>query len=139
LLQILLDVHIGVPQLNACRKNKDDTMSTKRKNMDSEEGIHPSRQEHFETYNPKPSKKPRRVEPAQQMHKKQAHSSSVNTIKKHIRDITRRLERPDLPANVLADSERALSAFRQELHQASLEKQTQKMIKKYHMVRFFGE
>lgn len=107
--------------------------------MDSQEDVHPSRKEHFESSNPKPSKKPRRLEPTAHMHKKQAHTSSVNTIKKRIRDIKRLLERPDLPANVVGDSERALQAFQQELDEATQEKQTQKMIKKYHMVRFFGK
>jgi hypothetical protein len=73
------------------------------------------------------------------MYKKQAHASSVNTIKKRIRDVTRKLERAeDLPANVRVDDERALATYQQELAAADAEKTRQKMIKKYHMVRFFG-
>ena len=70
---------------------------------------------------------------------RQSHASSVNAIKKRIRDVSRRLERADdLPANVRLDDERALAAYEQELAAAEVEKNRQKMIKKYHMVRFFG-
>lgn len=114
-------------------------MSTKRKYQEEnpQEAIHESRQ--FQVYGnaPKPSKKPRRLEPRVQ--RKQAHASSVNAIKKRIRDVTRKLERKeDLPANVRAEDERALAAYQQELGSAQAEKTRQKMIKKYHMVRFFG-
>ena len=71
--------------------------------------------------------------------KKQAHASSVNTIKKRIRDVKRRLERSqNLPATIRVEDERALATYEQELAAADEEKTRQKMIKKYHMVRFFG-
>ena len=44
----------------------------------------------------------------------------------------------DLPADVRIEDERALAAYEQELAAADAEKTKQKMIKKYHMVRFFG-
>jgi predicted nucleic acid-binding Zn-ribbon protein len=115
-------------------------MSTKRKyqETDPQEAVHASR--HFQVYgnSSKPAKKPRRFEPSIQ--RKQAHASSVNAIKKRIRDMTRKLERAeDLPANVRAEDERALEAYQQELASAQAEKTRQKMIKKYHMVRFFGK
>jgi hypothetical protein len=114
-------------------------MPSKRKHEDSDpkEAVHASRQ--FQVYgsNPKPAKKPRRFEPP--VYKQQAHASSVNAIKKRIRDVTRRLDRSEsLPANVRIEDERALTAFQQELASAEAEKIRQKMIKKYHMVRFFG-
>jgi rRNA-processing protein Efg1 len=113
-------------------------MSTKRKHEESEpqSNVHSSRQ--FLVPANKPAKKkPRRFEPAQL--KVQAHASSVNAIKKRIRDVRRRLERADdLPANVRDEDERALAAYEQELAAADAEKTRQKMIKKYHMVRFFG-
>lgn len=114
-------------------------MAGKRKHDDSEarEAVHESRK--FQVYGDesKPAKKPRRQEP--KVHKKQAHASSVNDIKKRIRDVTRRLERvEDLPANVRIEDERALAAYQQELADAEAEKTRQKMIKRYHMVRFFG-
>jgi hypothetical protein len=125
----------GCQRKPACRP---DTMPSKRKNeeSDTKETVHASRQ--FQVYgNPKPAKKPRRFDPP--VYKKQAHASSVNAIKKRIRDVTRRLDRSEsLPANVRIEDERALTAFQQELASAEAEKIRQKMIKKYHMVRFFG-
>ncbi len=112
-------------------------MAPKRKNEEVEQAVHESRQ--FQVYgkNPKPAKKPRRFEPP--TYKKQANASSVNAIKKRIRDVTRRLEHSeDLPADVKLEDERALAAYQQELFSAEGEKIRQKMIKKYHMVRFFG-
>jgi hypothetical protein len=114
-------------------------MAPKRKHQESEpqETVHASRQYQVYGNNPKPAKKPRRTEPP--VYKKQAHASSVNAIKKRIRDVTRKLERSeDLPANVRIEDERALAAYQQELAAAESEKVRQKMIKRYHMVRFFG-
>ncbi|KAI9645906.1 rRNA-processing protein efg1 [Ciborinia camelliae] len=111
-------------------------MAPKRKlDSDAPEVVHPSRQVQVYGDEPKPAKK-RKSEPA--FNKKQAHASSVNTIKKKIRDITRKLERAqDLPADVRVEDERALASYQQELASAEAEKIRQKMIKKYHMVRFF--
>lgn len=114
-------------------------MSTKRKYSEEEEAVHPSRKSQFSTSQNGSPKKPRKFESPAAMHKKQAQSSSVNLIKKKIRDVTRRLERSeDLPADVKAEDERALDAYKQELEAAENEKVRQKMIKRYHMVRFFG-
>jgi outer membrane biosynthesis protein TonB len=114
-------------------------MSSKRKYEEKppQEPVHPSRQFQVPGSTPKPAKKPRKVGPSEP--RKQAHASSVNAIKKRIRDVTRNLERStDLPADVRVDSERALADYQQELAAAEAEKIRQKMIKKYHMVRFFG-
>lgn len=114
------------------------TMATKRKHQEVEpqEAIHPSRQSQVQG-SVKPAKKFRKTEPYE--FKKQAHTWSVNAIKKRIRDVTRRLERSeDLPADVKLEDERALVAYQQELAAAEAENIRQKMIKKYHMVRFFG-
>lgn len=115
-------------------------MSTKRKYGESDpmESIHESRKYQMQppppTHNARPSKKPRRFEPP-----KAVNASSVNAWKKRIRDVTRRLERStNLPADVRVEDERALAAYQQELAAAEEEKIRQKMIKKYHMVRFFG-
>ena len=119
--------------------DKEAKMATKRKYQEpaAEAAVHESRQFQVPGSKPKPAKKPRRFEsPAQ---RKQAHASSVNAIKKRIRDVTRKLERSeDLPANVRIEDERALAAYQQELASAEAEKIRQKMIQKYHMVRFFG-
>lgn len=105
--------------------------------MEPEEAVHPSRQFQVPGSQPKPAKKPRKFEPP--VYKKQAHASSVNAIKKRIRDVTRRLERSEnAPADKKLEDERALAAYQQELASAEAEKIRQKMIKKYHMVRFFG-
>jgi len=115
-------------------------MAPKRKHEEAEiqPVVHESRQLQVYGSNPQPTKKLRKFEP--QAPKKQAHASSVNTIKKRIRDVTRRLERSEgLPANVRVEDERALAGYEQELAAAEAEKIRQKMIKKYHMVRFFGE
>jgi rRNA-processing protein Efg1 len=116
------------------------TMGTKRKHQEIElqEAVHASRQAQVYGSTSQPAKKPRRFEPPVQ--RKRAHASSVNAIKKRIRDVTRKLERADdLPADVRAEDERALAAYQQELASAEAEKIRQKMIKKYHMVRFFGK
>ncbi|KAH7360774.1 hypothetical protein BKA65DRAFT_493948 [Rhexocercosporidium sp. MPI-PUGE-AT-0058] len=113
-------------------------MAPKRKLQETEpeEAVHPSRQFQVPGSQPKPAKKPRKFEPP--VYKKQAHASSVNAIKKRIRDVTRRIERSEnAPADKKLEDERALTAYQQELADAEAEKIRQKMIKKYHMVRFF--
>lgn len=114
-------------------------MAPKRKYEDDEPQaiIHPSRQAQVPFNPPKGPKRPRKL--GQTERKMQAHSSSVNAIKKRMRDVTRRLERSDdLPANIRVEDERALAAYSQELAAAEAEKLRQKTISKYHMVRFFG-
>ena len=104
---------------------------------DVQNDVHASRQYQVYGQKPKPARKHQRTEPP--VYRKQAHASSVNAIKKRIRDVTRKLERSDdLPANVRIEDERALAAYQQELSAAETEKMRQKMIRKYHMVRFFG-
>jgi len=111
-------------------------MGTKRKHSELE-GVHPSRQAQVPGASSKPRKKPRRMGP--QLHKKTKSLTSINAIKKRIRDVKRRLERlEDLPANIRVENERALAAYQEELAAAEEEKTRQKMISKYHMVRFFG-
>ena len=68
-----------------------------------------------------------------------ANPTSVNLLKKRIRDLSRLLERAEnMPADVRMDSERALSAYIQELAAAEGEKLKKKMARRYHMVKFFG-
>ena len=65
---------------------------------------------------------------------------SINRLKKQIRDTTRVLNHSDkLPAGVRLEKERALVGYQHDLHQAALKKRRQRMITKYHMVRFFGQ
>jgi hypothetical protein len=112
-------------------------MGTKRSHppeSDGRGGVHASRQALLPpNEQTRPKKKPRRAEPT--VFKPQ----SVNPLKKKIRDITRLLERSeDLPPGVRIEHERALASYKQDLVAADVEKRRQKMIKKYHMVRFFG-
>src|SRR5277367_3601128 len=98
-------------------------MATKRMHS-AMDVVHPSRQAQVPG-STRPSKKPRRIEPP--IYKKQAHSSSVNAIKKRIRDVKRRLERSEnLPATIRVEDERALAAYEQELAAANEEKTRQK-------------
>lgn len=67
-------------------------------------------------------------------------STSVNRIKGKLRDVTRTLERSkNLPADIRIEKERALAGYKTDLENAEKEKRKQQMIKKYHMVRFFGQ
>lgn len=112
-------------------------MGTKRTH-DEAEAVHSDRRIQIYGLDTKPAKKPRKSGPA--VPRKQAHDSSVNAIKKRIRDVRRRLERAkDVPANIRVEDERALAAFQLELAAAEEEGVRQKMIKKYHMVRFVGK
>ncbi|KAI1003176.1 hypothetical protein K3495_g5027 [Podosphaera aphanis] len=114
-------------------------MSNKRKFDDTAgiQHVHESRKQIV--YGKDGTKKPKKrriLEPP--TYKKQASGSSVNAIKKRIRDVTRRLARPDISsADLRNEDERALAVYQQELATAQAEKIRQKMIKKYHMVRFF--
>ncbi|KAI9720798.1 MAG: hypothetical protein M1812_002637 [Candelaria pacifica] len=109
-------------------------MATKRfkTEIDSETGVHPSRKRNIQLKPDRPNKKSR-LAPSTV-----SNPSSINPLKKRIRDITRLLERSEnLPAIVRVENERALEAHKGELAVAQAEKQKQMMIKKYHMVRFF--
>ena len=65
---------------------------------------------------------------------------SVNMVKSKIRDLTRLLDHAQhLPPGVRIEKERALVGYKQDLEAAKAEKYRQRMIKKYHMVRFFGQ
>ncbi|KAL8948358.1 MAG: hypothetical protein Q9222_005454 [Ikaeria aurantiellina] len=71
------------------------------------------------------------------MHMKSS-SVSVNALKTKIRDVTRVLQHAqDLPLDIRIEKERALAGYKQDLEKAQTEKERQRMIKKYHMVRFF--
>ena len=66
-------------------------------------------------------------------------TTSVNRLKSKIRDIDRLLRRSEkLPADVQVAQERALAGYRQDLERIESAKRRNKMISKYHMVRFFG-
>ncbi|KAI9684220.1 MAG: 18S rRNA maturation protein [Trizodia sp. TS-e1964] len=63
---------------------------------------------------------------------------SINSLKKQIRDLSRQLERSEaLPAGTRTEKERAIAGYGRDLVCLQAEKHKQRMIKKYHMVRFF--
>ena len=65
--------------------------------------------------------------------------ASVNQLKSKIRDLTRALEHSDrLPAGVRVEKERALAGYKQDVENIHKDKRKSELIKKYHMVRFFG-
>lgn len=65
---------------------------------------------------------------------------SVNQLKSKIRDLTRALEHSDqLPAGVRIEKERALAGYKQDVEKVQEDKRKHELIKRYHMVRFFGE
>ncbi|KAI6246097.1 rRNA-processing protein efg1 [Erysiphe necator] len=99
------------------------------------QNVHESR--HFQVYgkNLKLNKKRRSQEQNSHIIKS---SSSINAIKKKLRDVNRRLGRPEtISAEMQVEFERARDAYQLELNAAIAEKTRQRMIKKYHMVRFF--
>lgn len=66
-------------------------------------------------------------------------SASVNQLKSKIRNLTRALEHSDhLPAGVRIEKERALAGYKQDVEKIHEDKRKNELIKKYHMVRFFG-
>lgn len=65
------------------------------------------------------------------------YSAGSAKIKKKIRDIERLLKKQNVPANIRIDNERALKALNVELTSKQQDNKTQKIAKKYHMVRFF--
>ncbi|KAL2022315.1 hypothetical protein VTK56DRAFT_5713 [Thermocarpiscus australiensis] len=68
-----------------------------------------------------------------------ANSDSLTAIKKRARAIERLLVRDNLkiPADKQNELERELAAHKQRIAEAQAKKERSKMIKKYHMVRFF--
>lgn len=66
----------------------------------------------------------------------------VNPLKARVRDLERLLAREGgrgMPANVRVERERELAACKHELAGEQGAIKRQEMIRKYHMVRFFGE
>ena len=88
---------------------------------------------------------PRPVREHKQSFKRQKTAPSSSSIlpiaplKSKIRDLSRSLGHNDrMPADVRIEKERALAGYKQDLENAQNEKRRQAMIKRYHMVRFFG-
>ena len=112
-------------------------MPGKRKlgDLNPQPAVHESRRTQVYGDRPKPAKKAKKID-----FENRKPTSAVNDLKKHIRDLRRKLDRvQDLPADVRAEDERALAAYEQELALAEQKKVRDACIKRWHMVRFFGE
>lgn len=69
-----------------------------------------------------------------------ARPDNLNWMKKRARTIERRFRTgQNLPADKRNDLERELAHYKQKIEEASGGKHRNQMIKKYHMVRFFGK
>ena len=66
-----------------------------------------------------------------------ARTKSATTLKKKIRDVRRILAGP-IPADSRVENERALAVYQQDSTVATRSRSEHKIVKKYHMVRFFG-
>lgn len=65
--------------------------------------------------------------------------TSINQLKSKIRDLTRAIEHSEnLPPGVRIEKERALAGYKQDVEKIHEDKRKNELIKKYHMVRFFG-
>ncbi|KAI9795167.1 MAG: 18S rRNA maturation protein [Peltula sp. TS41687] len=89
---------------------------------------------------PKPLRRRRRPPPPSPSHRyTKTKSPSINTLHKKIRDTTRLLQRSTkLGADVRQEKERARAGYEQDLAVANAEKRRQKLIGRYHKIRFFG-
>jgi len=81
--------------------------------------------------------------PARKKHKKKKHKAregSINWIKKRARTIDRTLGRDEskIPQTRRRELERERLSHQKRIDEAKEKKLRQKMISKYHMVRFFG-
>jgi rRNA-processing protein Efg1 len=106
-------------------------MGTKRNHSQiSTDDVHPSRKPFFPSVTPTRRKR-NRID--------NAGPTSINLLKKRVRDLTRLLEHADsMPADARIENERALSAHKQELAAAEMAKLKARLSKRYHMVKFFG-
>ncbi|KAI9770100.1 MAG: 18S rRNA maturation protein [Geoglossum simile] len=108
-------------------------MATKRRHSqistDSPHDVHPSRKPFFPSATPTRRKRNRADD---------AGPTSINPLKKRVRDLTRLLEHADsMPADARMENERALSAHKQELAAAEMARLKATLSKRYHMVKFF--
>ncbi len=76
-------------------------------------------------------------------HEKKKHSAkegSMNWAKKRVRTIERRFQRDtdNIPQNIQKELERELASHQKRIAETQGKKRRHQMIKRYHMVRFFG-
>ena len=97
------------------------------------EDVHPSRHQNFQT--PAAQAKKARMTDSRET---QADRNSINSLKGKIRDLVRLLKLDGLPADVRVEKERALDGYQADLQRLEEEKEMKFLIRRYHMVRFFG-
>lgn len=96
--------------------------------------VHPSRRPNIDDHHNK-----RRKNNFHDTGAQTSNPQSINALKEKVRDLTRMLDHSkNLPANVRLEKERALAGYQSDLEAAQSEKRRSDLIKKYHMVRFFG-
>lgn len=73
--------------------------------------------------------------------KHKAREGTINWVKKRARAIERSFQKDSdsLPRNKVEDLKRELESHRRTIQDAENKKERQRMISKYHMVRFFGK
>ena len=108
-------------------------MSAKRDFSEMERQVDREKDASHETTEPyQPHKK-------QKFKKHKAKEGSMNWLKKRARTIERRFQRDEnLPIDVKRELERELASHRQTVDRSAGDKKRKNMIKKYHMIRFFG-
>ncbi|KAL5343332.1 hypothetical protein BJX70DRAFT_165316 [Aspergillus crustosus] len=96
-------------------------------------------------YEPKTSSVSKRKSPYPNTHSKKPSQSqdregkqqtSINNLKRRIRDVKRLLNKPDLPSDQRILQERALKGYEKELEDEEKRRERSRMITKYHFVRF---
>lgn len=107
-------------------------MGTKRLHTDLSD-VHASRKANLQPHDHHANKRARKDDHLT------SNRPSTNLLRKKIRDTTRVLNHAShLPADARIEYERALAGYKQDLETVEEGKRRSKMIKKYHMVRFFG-
>ncbi|KAL4780771.1 hypothetical protein BJX76DRAFT_337130 [Aspergillus varians] len=85
---------------------------------------------------PYPDRKPRSNPQSQDRDRDEKPHTSINDLKRRIRDVKRLLNKPDLHADKRITQERALAGYEKELADEEKRRERSKMITKYHFVRF---
>lgn len=137
--------------LNMAPDSRHDGVSSKRKSHDGPEDTKPRKKQHrhvsasndfqFEAYGSgedKIASKPSNKFRGKSAPRIEKGYSSVNELKRRIRDVKRLLNKKDLPADVRVLQERALAGYEQDLEEELARRERSQMIKKYHFVRFLG-
>ncbi|GFF52535.1 rRNA-processing protein efg1 [Aspergillus udagawae] len=103
-----------------------------REKRSSSDSTTTSKRKYHEGYEDSQPAKKKKIHPPKHEH----NHTSVNELKKRIRDVKRLLNRVDLPADARIVQERALAGYEKDLEDELARRNRSQMIKKYHFVRF---